>query len=124
MSTFVRSVPRDALEAIKIELTQKGREIFHLIVLGDQPLGEFLRLVNAESPTMRPPGHDVGLAGLGCVVQHGVERSGERSVALEFSSWLVSWMRLHEGTEGHVGVVVVLMDDFELGLGALSTLRQ
>ena len=53
-----------------------------------------------------------------------MERSGERNVALELSSWLVAWMRLHEGAEGHVGVVVVLMDDLELGLGTLSTLRR
>ena len=51
-----------------------------------------------------------------------MERSRERNVILELSSWLVPWMRLHEGTEGHVGVVVVVMDDLELGLDTLSTL--
>ena len=55
MSTFVRPLPRDALEAINVELTQEGREIFHLVVLGNQPLGEFLGLVDAEGPAMWPP---------------------------------------------------------------------
>ena len=68
------------------------------------------------------PRHDVGPAGFGYEIEHGMERSRERHVILELSSWLVAWMRLHEGTEGHVGVVVVVVDDLELGLDTLSTL--
>ena len=52
VSTFVRPIPRDALEAINVQLAQKGRVIFHLIVFGDQELGEFLGLLDAEGPAM------------------------------------------------------------------------
>lgn len=55
MGTLVRPILRDALEAIDVQLAQERRIVLHLIVLGDQKLGELLWLVDVEGPAVWPP---------------------------------------------------------------------
>lgn len=55
VSTFVRPVSRDALEAVDIQLAQKRCVILHLVVLGDQKIGKFLGLVDGEGSAVWIP---------------------------------------------------------------------
>ena len=55
VGTFVRPVLRDALEAIDVQLAQKRRIVLHLVVLGDQNIGEFLGLVDGEGSAVWIP---------------------------------------------------------------------
>lgn len=55
VGTFVRPVLRDALEAIDVQLAQKRRIVLHLVVLGDQKVGEVLWLVDVEGSAVWTP---------------------------------------------------------------------
>ena len=55
VGAFVRPVLRDALEAIDVQLAQKRRIVLHLVVLGDQKVGEVLWLVDVEGSAVWAP---------------------------------------------------------------------
>ena len=124
VGTFVRPVLRDALEAVDVQLAQERCVILHLVVFGDQKISKCLGLVDSEGSAVWIPRHNVGLAGLGYEIEHGVKCSGERHVILEFPGRLMVRMGVHVPVEGHAGVVVIVVLDLEFRLATLPALRR